>query len=307
MQDKGEAQARDRERRLPDRRGPRRSPGALLLASTLTRLWTGAGGRPRRARRRAAGLRRLPARRSAPARSLGGADARADRHPPFRRPPRAGLRHRPRRPRARPATPPPARARPTPASPDGGGARYRLTREARLNGVAERGRPTAATASWSPAPARSALLWRDRARRPPRPRPRPSFATAGVPWLRLDAEGRVLEAQRRRRRRCAGGRADLDRRPRRPAAPPRRRAPARRLAARRCAPWCCPSADGRRDLLLMPLDGAEISGLVPDHFLEELPVALARLETERPAHLRQPRRPPAPRRRAPGPAPTSPS
>ena len=28
----------------------------------------------------------------------------------------------------------------------------------------------------------------------------------------------------------------------------------------------------------MPLDGAEVSGLVPDHFLDELPVALARLE-----------------------------
>ena len=41
-----------------------------------------------------------------------------------------------------------------------------------------------------------------------------------------------------------------------------------------------PDADGRRDLLLMPLNGAEISGLVPDHFLEELPVALARLETD---------------------------
>ena len=62
-----------------------------------------------------------------------------------------------------------------------------------------------------------------------------------------------------------------------------------------------PDADGRRDLLLMPLNGAEISGLVPDHFLDELPVALARLETERPAHLRQPRRPPAARRRAPAP------
>ena len=40
-----------------------------------------------------------------------------------------------------------------------------------------------------------------------------------------------------------------------------------------------PGPDGRRDLLLMPLNGAEISGLVPDHFLEDLPVALARLET----------------------------
>ena len=39
-------------------------------------------------------------------------------------------------------------------------------------------------------------------------------------------------------------------------------------------------AEGSRDLLLMPLDGAEISGLVPDHFLDELPVALARLTPE---------------------------
>ena len=40
-----------------------------------------------------------------------------------------------------------------------------------------------------------------------------------------------------------------------------------------------PGGDGQLDLLLMPMNGAEISGLVPDHFLEELPVALARLET----------------------------
>ncbi len=41
-----------------------------------------------------------------------------------------------------------------------------------------------------------------------------------------------------------------------------------------------PDGDGHRDVLLMPLGGAEISGLVPDHFLEDLPVALARLETD---------------------------
>jgi two-component system cell cycle sensor histidine kinase/response regulator CckA len=35
-----------------------------------------------------------------------------------------------------------------------------------------------------------------------------------------------------------------------------------------------------RDVLLVPLDAAEISGLAPDHFLEELPVALARLRTD---------------------------
>src|SRR5690606_15246103 len=38
--------------------------------------------------------------------------------------------------------------------------------------------------------------------------------------------------------------------------------------------------DEHRDLLLVPLGDAEIAGLVPDHFLEELPVALARLETD---------------------------
>ncbi len=38
--------------------------------------------------------------------------------------------------------------------------------------------------------------------------------------------------------------------------------------------------DGVRDVLLVPLGDAEIAGLVPDHFLEELPVGLARLEAD---------------------------
>ncbi len=35
-----------------------------------------------------------------------------------------------------------------------------------------------------------------------------------------------------------------------------------------------------RDVLLCPLEGAEVSGLAPDQFLEELPVALARLDSQ---------------------------
>jgi two-component system cell cycle sensor histidine kinase/response regulator CckA len=38
--------------------------------------------------------------------------------------------------------------------------------------------------------------------------------------------------------------------------------------------------EGLQDVLLIPLDVAEVSGLVPDQFLEDLPVALARLETD---------------------------
>ena len=68
-----------------------------------------------------------------------------------------------------------------------------------------------------------------------------------------------------------------------------------------------PGADGSRDLLLMPLDGAEVSGLVPDHFLDELPVALARLETDGRLTYANTRRAPAPRRPRPARASTSPS
>jgi two-component system, cell cycle sensor histidine kinase and response regulator CckA len=40
------------------------------------------------------------------------------------------------------------------------------------------------------------------------------------------------------------------------------------------------SAEGYREMALVPIDGAEIAGLVPEQFMEELPVALARLEPD---------------------------
>jgi len=41
-----------------------------------------------------------------------------------------------------------------------------------------------------------------------------------------------------------------------------------------------PERDGCREVALVPIDAAEIAGLVPERFIEELPVALARLEPD---------------------------
>ena len=41
-----------------------------------------------------------------------------------------------------------------------------------------------------------------------------------------------------------------------------------------------PERDGGREVALVPIDAAEIAGLVPERFIEELPVALARLEPD---------------------------
>ena len=123
---------------------------------------------------------------------------------------------------------------------------------------------------------RRSLLWRLE-RGSPAPATIPSFANAGFPWLRIDAEGRVLE-QNAAAAALAEGRADLDAiladAPLRPDGVHVLAASGQAVRA-----LALPGADGWRDLLLMPLNGAEIAGLVPDHFLEDLPVALARLET----------------------------
>ncbi len=156
-----------------------------------------------------------------------------------------------------------------------GPARYRLTREARLNGVAieevEGGRVIVTRIGMR------SLLWRlERESRLP-PALFPSFETAAFPWLRIDAEGRVLE-----RNSAAAAIAKcgfvLDEIL---ADPPFRPDGVHLLAATGEAVRAITlreGDEGQRDLLLMPLHGAEISGLVPDHFLEDLPVALARLE-----------------------------
>jgi two-component system cell cycle sensor histidine kinase/response regulator CckA len=122
-----------------------------------------------------------------------------------------------------------------------------------------------------------ALLWRLERAAPRAPNPNAGFEQAGIPWLRVDAEGRVL-ATNPAAAALTGGQARLDRiladLPLRPDGVHVLAGSGQAVRA-----VVMPGPEDRRDLLLMPLDGAEVSGLVPDHFLDELPVALARLET----------------------------
>ena len=121
------------------------------------------------------------------------------------------------------------------------------------------------------------LLWRIE-RASPALRPVAGLRESGVPWLRLDAGGAVTDANAAATA-LGDGQATLERLladlPLRPDGVHRLAGSGEAVRAVVIA-----GADGSRDLLLMPLNGAEISGLVPDHFLDELPVALARLTPE---------------------------
>ena len=154
---------------------------------------------------------------------------------------------------------------------------YRLLREVAANGVAvhmpaassERSRVVVTRLS------RRRLLWRieDAAQGP---WPAPGAGELALPWLRVDAGGAVLDTNAA----LADLLADQPRRledvlvdlPLRPGGV--------HLLAGGQAARVLPLSEGGpgRDLLILPLEGAEISGLVPNHFLDELPVALARLE-----------------------------
>ena len=159
--------------------------------------------------------------------------------------------------------------------PDAAASRYRLTREVRANGVAIEETDSGVRAVVTLHGPKS-LLWRiERDRNPARPAP--DFASASVPWLRIDPEGRVLETNAaaselsaRLPDKLEDMLCDL---PLRPEGVHVLNQPGQAVRA-----IVLSGDDGNRDVLLMPLDGAEISGLVPEHFLEELPVALARLE-----------------------------
>ena len=160
---------------------------------------------------------------------------------------------------------------------DGDGLRHRLAREAVLNGTASEETPdgrqrilvTRAAARW--------LLWRIE-RVSPAVRQVPGLRESGVPWLRVDPAGTVVAANAAATA-LGDGQPTLERLL---ADLPLRPDGVHRLAGSGEAVRAVVIADddGTRDLLLMPLNGAEVSGLVPDHFLDELPVALARLTPE---------------------------
>ncbi len=162
--------------------------------------------------------------------------------------------------------------------PDPGGALYRLCREARLNGAASEtladGTERISVIRYG---ARS-LLWR--IERLPAPEPTGAdFSAAPVPWMRLDAEDRVLQSNAAAAE-LAGtlptALADLlSDGPLKPDA-----VHVTAVSGRAMRAIVLRDVGGLRDVVLVPLDGAEVSGLVPNHFLEDLPVALARLKPD---------------------------
>jgi two-component system cell cycle sensor histidine kinase/response regulator CckA len=150
---------------------------------------------------------------------------------------------------------------------------YRLAREARANGVAAEPAADPTLRIVVTRHGRRRLLWRVERLAGVAT----GLAEAGAPWVRLDAEGRILAVN-------AALEALAPSRPGRIGAliadPPLRPDGVHLLAGSGHAVRAVvlPRDDGGRDVLLIPLDIAEVSGLVPDHFLEDLPVALARLE-----------------------------
>ncbi len=159
--------------------------------------------------------------------------------------------------------------------PEGGAALYCLTREARANGTAVTEAEGHRLVATSHGP--RTLLWRVERVAPP-PAAVSEFDTLEVPWLRVDAGGRVTAANAAAVALSGTmpallGEVLSD--------PPPRPDGVHMLAATGGAVRAVvlTDRDGGYDLLLTPLGGAEISGLVPDHFLEDLPVALARMET----------------------------
>ncbi len=184
---------------------------------------------------------------------------------------------------ANPAAGDPSRAAPLARwSEDGPASLYRLTREARLNGFAAE---TAADPGQRIVVQRQGarrLVWRVE-RLPLAAGAEPGFSGAAVPWMRIDAAGRVLDANDALRALIPDLPDSLDDIL---SDPPLRVDGVHVLAGvgQAVRAVVLPAGDGLgaadlRDVLLTPLDGAEVSGLVPDLFLEDLPVALARLET----------------------------
>ncbi len=154
------------------------------------------------------------------------------------------------------------------------GCRYRLLREARANGIAAETLPGSGQRIVVTRQGRRSLLWRiERVQTV-----QVGLTAADVPCARIDAEGRILNGN-------AALRSISSDLPTRIDAllidPPLRPDGVHVLAGSGQAARAVvlPAEQDLRDVLLVPLDVAEVAGLVPDHFLEDLPVALSRLDT----------------------------
>jgi two-component system cell cycle sensor histidine kinase/response regulator CckA len=155
------------------------------------------------------------------------------------------------------------------------GLRYRLCREAAANGTAsgrlsgQGGRGSVEVTRIGPCRLAWRLVRGDEAQ--------PDLGGLALPWLRVGPDDAVLASNAAATELAGAAPArleqvleDL----------PLRQGRVHALAGSGRAARALVLADQGdvRDVVLVPLDGAEISGLVPDHFLDELPVALARLE-----------------------------
>ncbi len=152
---------------------------------------------------------------------------------------------------------------------------YRLLREARANGMATEPATTPGQRISVLRAGRRTLLWQIE-RIPAAPG---TPAPWSVPALRIDVSGAIHSANEALRAAVPTLPSRIDALF---ADAPLRPDGVHVLAATGQAARAVvlPAEDDLRDVLLVPLDVAEVAGLVPDHFLEDLPVALARLETK---------------------------
>lgn len=159
----------------------------------------------------------------------------------------------------------------------GKSALYRLTREVRLNGVASEVAADGRSRMTVVRLARGRALWRSE-RLEPTGCADAGSEVAALPRLAVDADGTVV-------RRNAAAEA-LALKPEdvvhilKGAAQRPQGVHFFSDGARAVRVVALGERDGAREFALVPIDGAEIAGLVPEQFLEELPVALARLEPD---------------------------
>ena len=159
--------------------------------------------------------------------------------------------------------------------PDAGSVVYRMSREAETNGHASElssdGRYS--VSAWRSGP--RALLWRVERTAPVAPPP-PDFSHSAAPWFRIDDENHIISCNHAARELSGGEAETLDALLLDPPFQPGAIQVMER-SGRAVRSFPLDDAEGLRDVLMIPLESTEVSGLAPDHFLEELPVALARL------------------------------